>query len=257
MAPVGPWAQPKATRREGGRRAERPAGSYATPDTPCSRTAPKGLPQTEAWAERERVPSGHNCRRQLATDRPEQIQGPGTAVPGTPIFANYAQRGGPPLESPCRVLSLVLSFASKESTTPSGRQPHRSRRSRRVKPLAGAPLRQSWLFPSLTVGFPRGKQSARAALPCAPIAICLHPSGSFPKRNELPSKRPALPSHEGGSSPFSHQNRAALLLRKRPLFIFVCQSFSASRSTFASAAATHSSTAALYASSCLVLSRDS
>ena len=74
------------------------------------------LPQTEAWAERERVPSGHNCRRQLATGRPEQIQGPGTAVPGTPIFANYAQRGGPQ-ESPCRVLSLVLSFAPKESTT--------------------------------------------------------------------------------------------------------------------------------------------
>ncbi len=73
------------------------------------------LPQTEAWAERERVPSGHNCRRQLATGRPEQIQEPGTAVPGTPIFANNAQRGGPPLESPCRVLSLVLSFASKES----------------------------------------------------------------------------------------------------------------------------------------------
>ena len=116
MAPVGPWAQPKATRREGGRRAERPAGSYATPDTPCSRAAPKGLPQAEAWAERERVPSGHNCRRQLATGRPEQIQEPGTAVPGTPIFANNAQRGGPPLESPCRVLSLVLSFAPKEST---------------------------------------------------------------------------------------------------------------------------------------------
>ena len=78
------------------------------------------LPQAEAWAERERVPSGHNCRRQLATGRPEQIQEPGTAVPGTPIFANNAQRGGPPLESPCRVLSLVLSFASKESTTPFG-----------------------------------------------------------------------------------------------------------------------------------------
>ena len=74
------------------------------------------LPQTEAWAERERVPSGHNCRRQLATGRPEQIQEPGTAVPGTPIFANNAQRGGPPPESPCRWLSLVLSFASKEST---------------------------------------------------------------------------------------------------------------------------------------------
>ena len=56
------------------------------------------------------MPSGHNCRRQLATGRPEQIQEPGTAVPGTPIFANNAQRGGPPLESPCRWLSLVLSF---------------------------------------------------------------------------------------------------------------------------------------------------
>ena len=74
MAPVGPWAQPKATRREGGRRAERPVGSCATPDTPCSRTAPKGLPQTEAWAERERVPSGHNCRRQLATGSPEKYK---------------------------------------------------------------------------------------------------------------------------------------------------------------------------------------
>ena len=76
------------------------------------------LPQAEAWAERERVPSGHNCRRQLATGRPEQIQEPGTAVPGTPIFANNAQRSGPPSELPCRWLSLVLSFASKESTTP-------------------------------------------------------------------------------------------------------------------------------------------
>ena len=133
---MGPWAQPKATRREGGRRAERPVGSYATPDTPCSRTAPKGLPQAEAWAERERVPSGHNCRRQLATGRPEQIQEPGTAVPGTPIFANNAQRGGPPLESPCRRLSLVLSFASKESTIPLGAAapppaPESARQSRR------------------------------------------------------------------------------------------------------------------------------
>ena len=99
-----------------GNRSLFPAGERSEPR---SRTAPKGLPQTEAWAERERVPSGHNCRRQLATDRPEQIQGPGTAVPGTPIFANYAKRGGPQ-ELPCRVLSLVLSFASKESTAPLG-----------------------------------------------------------------------------------------------------------------------------------------
>ena len=47
MAPVGPWAQPKATRGEGWRRAERPAGSYATPDTPCSRTAPEGSLPTD------------------------------------------------------------------------------------------------------------------------------------------------------------------------------------------------------------------
>ena len=118
------------------------------------RGQPEGLPQAEAWAERERVPSGHNCRRQLATGRPEQIQEPGTAVPGTPIFANNAQRGGPPLESPCRWLSLVLSFASKESTTPSGWQPHRPRRSRRVTPPARVPLRTSWRTLMLAGGFP-------------------------------------------------------------------------------------------------------
>ena len=97
----------------------RPNGRNWTPRINSGRPTVR-LPQTEAWAERERVPSGHNCRRQLATGRPEQIQEPGTAVPGTPIFANNAQRGGPPLESPCRWLSLVLSFASKESTTPLG-----------------------------------------------------------------------------------------------------------------------------------------
>ena len=97
----------------------RPNGRNWTPRINSGRPTVR-LPQAEAWAERERVPSGHNCRRQLATGRPEQIQEPGTAVPGTPIFANNAQRGGPPLESPCRQLSLVLSFASKESTTPLG-----------------------------------------------------------------------------------------------------------------------------------------
>ena len=118
-----------------------PAGERSEPRP---RTAPKGLPQAEAWAERERVPSGHNCRRQLATGRPEQIQEPGTAVPGTPIFANNAKRGGPPLESPCRALSLVLSFVSKESTAPLGAAAHQPRRSRRVSPPARIPLRGSW-----------------------------------------------------------------------------------------------------------------
>ena len=128
------------------------------------------LPQTEAWAKRERVPSGHNCRRQLATDRPEQIQGPGTAVPGTPIFANYAQRGGPPLESPCRLLSLVLSFAPKESTIP------RRGGSPTVRAGVGAsvPTGRRPAPAGAPKGFPRGKQSARFALPCAPLVVCLN-----------------------------------------------------------------------------------
>ena len=154
-----------------GNRSLFPAGERSEPR---SRTAPKGLPQTEAWAERERVPSGHNCRRQLATDRPEQIQGPGTAVPGTPIFANYAQRGGPQ-ESPCRVLSLVLSFAPKESTTPFGAA---------APPSAPESARQALIGKAgaasagAAKGFPRGKQSARFALPCAPLVVCLN-SGSL------------------------------------------------------------------------------
>ena len=45
---------------------------------------------------------------------------------------------------------------------PSGRQPYRSRRGNGYAP-AGAPK-----------GFPRGKQSARFALPCAPLVVCLN-----------------------------------------------------------------------------------
>ncbi len=55
-APPAKWAmkgffpageRSELSRREGGRRAERPAGSYATPDTPCSRTASEGSLLTE------------------------------------------------------------------------------------------------------------------------------------------------------------------------------------------------------------------
>ena len=118
------------------------------------------------------MPSGHNCRRQLATDRPEQIQGPGTAVPGTPIFANYAKRGGPQ-ELPCRVLSLVLSFASKESTAPSGRQPHRPRRSRRVSPPRQeicACGRTKGLSSGQTIGAVRTAVRSACCLPERPVA---------------------------------------------------------------------------------------
>ena len=167
-----------------------PAGERSEPR---SRTAPKGLPQTEA---------------------------------------RDAQRGGPPLESPCRLLSLVLSFASKESTSPFGaeaslfapesarqspgvgflpaklahidayswlsarplqpfgssaganQQPNGAasptpRRSRRVSPPAGECFRQSRRTPTQTGVLPRGKQPARLALSCAPFAAYLN-SELFP-----------------------------------------------------------------------------
>ena len=75
-------------------------------------------------------------------------------MPGTPIFANNAQRGGPPLESPCRVLSLVLSFASKERTSPLGGGSPTTRAGVGASAPAGDCLQQSgrtsvqaWCFP--------------------------------------------------------------------------------------------------------------
>ena len=71
----------------------------------------------------------------------------------------------------CRAAGFLWYFLSlrKKVLPPSGRQPHRPRRSRRVSPRgrryasAGAPK-----------GFPRGKQSARPALTCAPLVVCLN-----------------------------------------------------------------------------------
>ena len=151
------------------------------------------LPQAEAWAVRERVPSGHNCRRQLATGRPEQIQAPGTAVPGTPIFANNAQRGGPPpLESPCRVLSLVLSFAPKESTTPFGAAapppaPESARQSpRRGMRLKGFPL--AFWKPSDTKSGQKPTKTAFLALSAKWPRIAI----DWEVLQRKPSSRPAL-----------------------------------------------------------------
>ena len=111
-----------------GNRSLFPAGERSEPR---SRTAPKGLPQTEA---------------------------------------RDAKRGGPPLESPCRMLSLVLSFASKESTIP------RRGDSPIVRAAVGAtgPVGKSCAPAGAPKGFPRGKQSVRFALPCAPLVVCLN-----------------------------------------------------------------------------------
>ena len=164
MAPVGPWAQPKATRREGGRRAERPAGSYATPDTPCSRTAPEGSLPTERG---QTVPAlrpelddpnkfGASNRSAPADRSPRRIAGrtARVAVPraffGTFFRAErkyYPLRGG----SPSIRAVVGASIPVRDNGYAS----------------AGAPK-----------GFPRGKQSARFALPCAPLVVCLN-SGSL------------------------------------------------------------------------------
>ena len=85
-----------------------------------------------------------------------------------------AKRRVPPSESPCRVLSLVLSFASKESTTPLGAAaPPPAPESARQSPPG-----QEYAPAGTPKGFPRGKQSARFALPCAPLVVCLN-SGSL------------------------------------------------------------------------------
>ena len=150
------------------------------------------LPQTEAWAERERVPSGHNCRRQLATGRPEQIQEPGTAVPGTPIFANNAQRGGPPLESPCRVLSLVLSFASKERTSPlGGRQPHQPRRSWRVSPRRGLPpAKWTYIGTSMVLSSEQPSRDSHCRA-CSPV-LCVFPIRTSPFPHQRACQSPMM-----------------------------------------------------------------
>ena len=57
---------------------------------------------------------------------------------------------------------------------PIGLQALLSRRSRRVNPHRGAGVCAC----GRTGGFPRGKQSARIALPCAPLVVCLN-SGSL------------------------------------------------------------------------------
>ena len=72
------------------------------------------------------------------------------------------------------MLSLVLSFASKESTTPLGAAaPPPAPESARQSPPG-----QEYAPAGTPKGFPRGKQSARFALPCAPLVVCLN-SGSL------------------------------------------------------------------------------
>ena len=86
----------------------------------------------------------------------------------------------------------------KKVLPPSGRQPHRSRRSRRVIPPAMDFSQQNCCTPPLAGGFPQGKKSAQPVLPCVLPVVCphsrsYHPSPSshctenFPPRQVFPS----------------------------------------------------------------------
>ena len=68
-----------------------------------------------------------------------------------------------------------LRFASRSNRAPhEDYKPFSSRRSRRVNLHRG----QGFAPAGAPKGFPRGKQSARFALPCAPLVVCLN-SGSL------------------------------------------------------------------------------
>ena len=87
----------------------------------------------------------------------------------TQTEARDAQRGGPPLESPCRQLSLVLSFASKESTSP---------------PRCGSPTVRAGVGASV----PPARDSLTAKLPCVAISrgLFARPLHSFGSPTETP-----------------------------------------------------------------------
>ena len=221
MAPVGPWAQPKATRREGGRRAERPAGSYATPDTPCSRTAPEGSLPTERG---QTVPALRpelddpnkfgSSNRSVPADRsprPREAEGrlaPEMAESHEARSQAQAQRRAWPqciatwAASGVAVprASLVLSFAPKESTTPFGAAapppaPESARQSpRRGMRLKGFPL--AFWKPSDTKSGQKPTKTAFLALSAKWPRIAIDWEVLRRKPSSLPALSCALPVGE-------------------------------------------------------------
>ena len=62
----------------------------------------------------------------------------------------------------------------------------------RQAPPKGNFLRQSCCLMLLAGGFPRGKQSARFALPCGPLTVCLHLRGPHSALSLPPTPKPAV-----------------------------------------------------------------
>ena len=67
-----------------------------------------------------------------------------------------------------------LRIATRSNRAPHGTASPNPRRSRRVSPTGG----EGYAPAGAPKGFPRGKQSARFALPCVPLVVCLN-SGSL------------------------------------------------------------------------------
>ena len=84
--------------------------------------------------------------------------------------------------------TLFFRHRKKSVSAPWDGKSHSRARVGASSPPAGVRIRQSWLFSPLAGGFFRGKQSARPALPCAPLVVCLN-SGSFPPSADSPLGR--------------------------------------------------------------------
>ena len=93
-------------------------------------------------------------------------------------------------------------------------------------PPAVVRIRQSWRIPSQAWGFPRGKQSARLALPCAPLVVCLN---SFGPSKKVCSK-PRLRRSRRVSSPRQGNRPSSSTLRcKRGLSAYTSYPFGLSK----------------------------
>ena len=85
-------------------------------------------------------------------------------------FSLRSKQGGFPLAPlhPLRIVSEVNKYPMKDAS------PLPAPESARQSPSKGNFSRQSCLLLLQAGGFPRGKQSARLALPCAPLVVCLN-----------------------------------------------------------------------------------
>ena len=135
---------------QGGWEASRATGR---PDTPCSRTAPEGSLPTERG---QTVPA---LRPEL--DAPNKFGASNRSAPAGRSPRREAGRAASGVAVPLAFFGTFFRFERKYCP-PSGRQPHRPRRSRRVIPPAGVFLRQGCLTQQLSPPAPFGPSRLKA-----------------------------------------------------------------------------------------------